>query len=151
MRTLYSPINLDLNRRGSRWGHKPLHLPKLAQILWFMSFFVHSHLLPWHHLQESCDMIGARYIEKNTWARVDMEFLFKCLTGPSGYQPCLTLNAARCVYNTLIEPILCYTDTTWGELSVTFSKTLQQLQNRAAHIDWRDSSKDTLSVLGWLR
>ena len=96
-------------------------------------------------------MIGARYIEKNTWARVDMEFLFKCLTGPSGYQPCLTLNAARCVYNTLIEPILCYTDTTWGELSVTFSKTLQQLQNRAAHIDWRDSSKDTLSVLGWLR
>ena len=61
-------------------------------------------------------MIGARYIEKNSWARVDMEFLFECLTGPSGYQPCLTLNAARCVYNTLIEPILCYTDTTWGEL-----------------------------------
>ena len=63
---------------------------------------------------------------------------------------CLTLNAARCVYNTLIEPILCHTDTTWGELLVTLSKTLQQFQNRASHIDLRrDSSKVTLSVLGW--
>ena len=31
---------------------------------------------------------------------------------------CLTLKAANCVYNTLIEPILSYTDTAWGELSV---------------------------------
>ena len=31
---------------------------------------------------------------------------------------CLTLKAAKCVYNTLLEPILSYTDTAWGELSV---------------------------------
>ena len=35
---------------------------------------------------------------------------------------CLTLKAAKCVYNTLIEPILSYTDTAWGELSVGSSK-----------------------------
>ena len=29
-----------------------------------MSFFVHSHLIPWHHLQESYGMICARYIPK---------------------------------------------------------------------------------------
>ena len=64
---------------------------------------------------------------------------------------CLTLNAAKCVYNTLIEPILCYTDTVWGELSATSSKNLQRLQNRAARIVLRrDSSKDTLNVLGWV-
>ena len=37
---------------------------------------------------------------------------------------CLTLKAAKCVNNTLTEPILCYTDTVWGELSATSSKTL---------------------------
>ena len=45
------PINLDINWQGSHKGHKPLHLSNLAQILWFMSFFVHSPLIPWHHLQ----------------------------------------------------------------------------------------------------
>ena len=54
------------------------------------------------------------------------------------------------VYNTLIEPILCYTDTVWGELSATSSKTLQRLQNQAARIVLRrDSSKDNFNVLGW--
>ena len=49
-----------------------------------------------------------------------------------------------------MEPILCYTDTVWGELSATSSKTLQRLQNRAARIVLRrDSSKDTFNVLGW--
>ena len=63
---------------------------------------------------------------------------------------CLTLKAAKCVNNTLTEPILCYTDTVWGELSATSSKTLQRLQNRAARIVLRrDSSKDTFNVLGW--
>ena len=64
---------------------------------------------------------------------------------------CLTLKAAQCVYNyTLIEPILCYTETVWGELSATSSKTLQRLQNRAGRIVLRrGSSKDTFNVLGW--
>lgn len=65
---------------------------------------------------------------------------------------CLTLKAAKYVYNTLIEPILCYTDTVWGELSANPSKTLHQLQIRAAHIVLRrDSSKDTIiDVPGWV-
>ena len=63
---------------------------------------------------------------------------------------CLTLKAAKCVYNTLIDPILSYTDTAWGELSVGSSKSLQRLQNRAARIILkRDSSRDTFNVLGW--
>ena len=62
---------------------------------------------------------------------------------------CLTVNAAKRVCNALIEPILCYTDTVWGELSAISSKTLQRLQNRAARIVLRrDSSKDTFNVLG---
>ena len=45
MRTFHIPINLDLNRRGSQKGHKPLHSSKLAQSLRFMSFFVQSPLI----------------------------------------------------------------------------------------------------------
>ena len=63
---------------------------------------------------------------------------------------CLTLKAAKCVYNTLIEPILYYNDTAWGELSATSSKTLQRLQNCATRIILRRNFwKDTFSVLGW--
>lgn len=47
---------------------------------------------------------------------------------------CLALKAAKCVYNTLIESILYYTDSVWGELSAISSKTLQRLENRAARI-----------------
>ena len=65
---------------------------------------------------------------------------------------CLTLEAAKCVYNTLIEPILCYTDTVWGELCATSSQKLQCLENRAACIILRrDSSKDAFNVLGWTK
>ena len=56
------------------------------------------------------------------------------------------------MYNTLIEPILCYTDTVWGELSATSSKALQQFENRAAPTFLRrDSSKATFNVFffGW--
>ena len=59
-----------------------------------------------------------------------------------------TFKAAKCVYNTLVEPILCYTDTVWGEPSATSSKTLQRLQNRAARIVLRrDSTKDLFNVV----
>ena len=47
---------------------------------------------------------------------------------------CLALKVAKCVYNTLIEPILSYTDTAWGELSVASSKSLQRLQNRESFL-----------------
>ena len=47
---------------------------------------------------------------------------------------CLTLKTAKCVYNCLVLPVLCYTDTAWGELSVDCKSRLQRLQNRAARI-----------------
>ena len=63
---------------------------------------------------------------------------------------CLTLKAAKCVYNCLVLPVLCYTDTAWGELSVEYKSRLQRLQNRAAHIIVRrDSSSEALKTLGW--
>ena len=37
--------------------------------------------------------------------------------------------AAKCVYNTLTEPNMCYADTVWGELPATSSKTLQKYKN----------------------
>ena len=52
----------------------------------------------------------------------------KCLGLLARIKSCRTLEAAKCVCNTLIEPILCYTDTVWGELSATSSKTLQRFK-----------------------
>ena len=38
----------------------------------------------------------------------------------------------------------------WGNLSISCSESLQQLQNRAARIICRcDSSKDTFEILKW--
>ena len=37
---------------------------------------------------------------------------------------CLTINASKCVYNSLIQPILSYTDTVWGGLSAGNSKVV---------------------------
>ena len=63
---------------------------------------------------------------------------------------CLTLKAAKCLYNCLVLPVLCYTDTAWGELSVECKSSLQHLPNRAAHIIVRrDSSSQALTTLGW--
>ena len=64
---------------------------------------------------------------------------------------CLTLKAAKCIYNCLVLPVLCYTDTAWGELSVECKSRLQRLQNRAACIIVRrDSSSEALKTLGCL-
>ena len=63
---------------------------------------------------------------------------------------CLTIQAAKCIYNCLILPVLSYTDTAWGELSAECSNRLQRLQNRAARITIRcDRSSDAIKNLGW--
>ena len=63
---------------------------------------------------------------------------------------CLTLKAAKCVYNCLVLSVLCYTETAWGELSVECKSRLQRLQNRAARIIVRrDGSSEALKTLGW--
>ena len=62
----------------------------------------------------------------------------------------LTLKAAKCVYNCLVLPVLCYTDTAWVELSVECKSRLQRLQNRTARIIVRrDSTSEALKSLGW--
>ena len=62
----------------------------------------------------------------------------------------LTLKAAKCVYNCLVLPVLCYTDTAWVELSVECKSRLQRLQNRTARIIVRrDSTSEALKTLGW--
>ena len=40
----------------------------------------------------------------------------------SRIRSCLTIQAAKCIYNCLILPVLSYTDTAWGELSAECSK-----------------------------
>ena len=63
---------------------------------------------------------------------------------------CLTLKAAKCVYNYLVLPVLCCTDTAWDELSVECKSRLQCLQNRATRIiARRDSTSEVLKTLGW--
>ena len=64
---------------------------------------------------------------------------------------CLTLKAAQCVYNTIINPIFNYADTAWGELSQTNGDSLQRLQNRAASIIMRrNRSREAIDILGWM-
>ena len=54
------------------------------------------------------------------------------------------------VGNCLVLPVLCYTDTAWGELSVECKSRLQRLQNQAARIiERRDSTSEALKTLGW--
>ena len=50
---------------------------------------------------------------------------------------CLTIQTAKSIYNCLILPVLCYTDTAWDELSTECSNRLLRLQNRAARITIR--------------
>ena len=47
--TFLIPINLDLNRRGSREGHKPLHLPNETKMFGWCRSFLRDPLLTWNH------------------------------------------------------------------------------------------------------
>ena len=69
----------------------------------------------------------------------------------SRIRPYLTLKAAKCVYNCLVQPIFDYTDTVWGGLSIGCSNSLQRLQNRAAHIIQRTATtEESFKMLGWV-
>ena len=66
-------------------------------------------------------------------------------------RPYLTQKAAECVYNCLIQPILNYTDTVWGGLSIGCGKNLQRLQNRAARlVQGRSTTDEAFQKLGWI-
>ena len=60
----------------------------------------------------------------------------------SRIRPYLTLKAAKCVYNCLVQPIFYYTDTVWGRLSIGCSNSLQRLQNRATYIIQRTATTE---------
>ena len=60
-------------------------------------------------------------------------------------------SAANRVYNTMIQPIFDYADTSWGVLSEACNNELQRLQNRAARIVLRrNRTENCLSSLNWL-
>ena len=52
----------------------------------------------------------------------------------SQIRACLTLEASKQVYNSLVQPLFDYADAAWGEISEGCCKKLQRLQNRAARI-----------------
>ena len=70
----------------------------------------------------------------------------------SHIRPYLTLKAAKCVHNCLVQPIFDYTDTVWGGLSIGCSNSLQRLQNRTAPhiIQRRATTEESFKILGWV-
>ena len=69
----------------------------------------------------------------------------------SRIRSCLTQEASKCVYNTIVQPIFDYADVAYSELPAGWSENLQRLQNRAARIILqRESSKNTFHVLNWV-
>ena len=70
----------------------------------------------------------------------------------SRIRACLTLEASKQVYTSLVQPLFDYADVAWGEISKGFCKELQRLQNRAARIILRrKTSKNAFHLLNWLR
>ena len=69
----------------------------------------------------------------------------------SRIRTCLTIEASKCIYNTIVLPIFDFTDVVWSELSVGCSQSLQKLQNRAARIILqRESFRNTFDILNWV-
>ena len=64
---------------------------------------------------------------------------------------CLSPSASKCIYNTLIQPLLDYADTTLGSLSADCAEDLQRMQNRGARlITQNSSSSNAISQLKWI-
>ena len=69
----------------------------------------------------------------------------------SRIRSCLTLEASKQVYTSLLQPLFDYADVAWVEISEGCCKKLQRLQNSAARIIvWQDSANDSFHVLNWL-
>ena len=69
----------------------------------------------------------------------------------SRIRSCLTLEASKQVYTSLLHPLFDYADVAWQGISEGCCKELHRLQNRAARIILRkNTSNDTFCVLNWL-
>ena len=53
-------------------------------------------------------------------------------------QLCLTIQAAKCIYNGLILPVLSYTDTAWGKLSAECSNSDYKIEQLVIPSDVTD-------------
>ena len=58
----------------------------------------------------------------------------------SRIRSCLTIDASKCIFSSLVKPLLDYADTTWGSLNAGCSEKLQRLQNKGARIIQLSSS-----------
>ena len=66
-------------------------------------------------------------------------------------QSCLTLEASKQAYTSLLQPSFHYADVAWEKILEGWRKELYRLQNRAAWIILRkNTSNDTFCVLNWL-
>ena len=70
----------------------------------------------------------------------------------SHVQSCLTLEASKQAYTSLLQPSFDNPNVAWGEISEGCCKELHRLQNRAAWIIIlrKNTSNDTFCVLNWL-
>ena len=69
----------------------------------------------------------------------------------SRIRSCLTLEASKQVYTSLLHPLFDYADVAWQGISEGCCKELHRLQNRAARIILRENtSNDTFCALNWL-
>ena len=64
----------------------------------------------------------------------------------SRIRSCLTLEASKEVYTSLLQPLFDYADVAWGKISEGCCKELHRLQNSAARIILRKNTQITLSV-----
>ena len=69
----------------------------------------------------------------------------------SRIRSCLSLEASKRVYTSLLQPLFEYADVAWGEISEGCCKELHRIQNRAARIMLRNNtSNHAFCVLNWL-
>ena len=69
----------------------------------------------------------------------------------SRIRSCLSLEASKRVYTSLLQPLFDYADVAWGEISEGCCKELHRIQNRAARIMLRNNtSNHAFCVLNWL-
>ena len=69
----------------------------------------------------------------------------------SRIRACLTLEASKQVYTSLVQPLFDFADASWGKISEGYCKELQRLQNHEARIILkRKTSKNAFHLQNWL-
>ena len=120
---LFGDINIQLH------GKQVERVPKFS----YLGVMLDEQISWKEHTEKICKKVGKR------------------LGLLSRIRTCLTIEASKCIYNTIVQPIFDNTDVVWSELPVGCSQSLQKLQNRAARIILqRESSRNTFDILNWV-